>query len=242
MLAEQKLIFIDTETTGTEEVDKLIQVAYRTSDGVDVNAFYKADKKIEIAAMAVHHITEKMVADKPKFIGSPEYHDLEKRFAAGEIFIAHNAKFDIGMIEKEGLKVGPVIDTLKIARHLDPHSKIESYAMQYLRYLLGIEVEANAHDAWGDILVLEQVFYRMLAKIMEQKDYDKEEAIKYMIEVSEKPSLFRKFSFGKYRGEKLEDVAKKDPGYLKWFLGQKMQDDPDDEDWIYTLKHYLHLN
>ena len=26
------------------------------------------------------------------------------------------------------------------------------------------------------------------------------------------------FPFGKYRGQKVDDVAKKDPGYLKWML------------------------
>ena len=171
---EQTLIFIDTETTGTGPDDKLIQVAYRTTDGVDVNELYKPNLPIEIGAMAIHHITEKMIADKPAFLNSETYIDLEKRFARGEIFIAHNAKFDIDMVEREGLRVGTFIDTLKVARHLDPESKIESYGMQYLRYLLGIEITATAHDAWGDILVLEQVFYRMLKKIMETQDISKD--------------------------------------------------------------------
>ncbi len=235
------LIFIDTETTGIGTDDKLIQVAYRTTDGVDVNELYKPDRPIEIAAMAVHHITEKMIEDKPAFAGSSVYLDLEKRFAAGEIFIAHNAKFDIAMLEKEGLKIGTFIDTLKVARHLDPESKIDSYAMQFLRYLLGIEVEATAHDAWGDILVLEQVFYRMLKKMMESLDISKDEAIKQMIEISSKPSLIHSINFGKHKGSKLEDIAKTDAGYLKWLLGEKMKSDEDEEDWIYSLKHYLHI-
>ncbi len=236
-----KLIFIDTETTGVGPNDKLIQVAYRTTDGADVNELYKPDLPIEISAMAVHHITEKMISDKPTFIDSPEFKDLEKRFSAGEIFIAHNAKFDVNMLEKEGLKIGTTIDTLKVARHLDPESRIESYGMQYLRYMLGIEVEATAHDAWGDILVLEQVYYRMLKKIMETKNVTKDEAIAEMIKISTKPSLIRVIGFGKYRGEKLEDVAKNDSGYLKWLLGEKEKSNDDEEDWIYSLKHYLHI-
>ncbi len=238
---ERTLIFIDTETTGTGPDDRLIQVAYRTTDNVDVNELYKPDLPIEIGAMAIHHITEKMVADKPAFKNSEIYSDLEQRLERGEIFIAHNAKFDIDMIEREGLSVGTYIDTLKVARHLDPESKIESYSMQYLRYLLGIEVEATAHDAWGDILVLEQVFYRMLKKLMESDDISKEEAVKQMIDISSKPSLIRSINFGKYRGEKLEDIAKNDAGYLKWLLGQKEQDPENEEDWIYSLKHYLHI-
>lgn len=238
---KRTLIFIDTETTGTNTEDRLIQVAYRTTDNQDVNELFKPELPIKIAAMAVHHITEKMLAGKPEFKHSPTYKDLEQRFAAGEIFIAHNAKFDITMLEKEGLKIGSFIDTLKVARALDPHSKIESYAMQYLRYLLGIEIEAVAHDAWGDILVLEQIFYRMLKKIMEAKNISQDEAINFMIEISPQPSLIRSINFGKYKGEKLEDIAEKDPGYLKWLLGQKEQEEQKDEDWIHSLKYYLHI-
>lgn len=236
------LIFLDTETTGIGPDDRLIQLAYRTTDGVDVNELYNTERAIDIAAMATHHITEKMIADKPMFIDSPAYHDLKQRFAKNHILIAHNASFDVDMIEKEGLHVGPVIDTLKIARHLDPNEKIESYALQYLRYLLGIEVEANAHDAWGDILVLEQLFYRLLKKIVTEKDISQDKALDMMIDISLKPSLYRSIKFGKHNGKKLSDVAQQDPDYLRWLLSEKEKEEPQDENWIYTLKHYLHLS
>jgi DNA polymerase III epsilon subunit-like protein len=235
------LIFIDTETTGTAVEDRLIQVGYRTTDGTDVNELYSASKKIEIAAMAVHHITEKMIANKPLFINSPAYNDLQNRFSKDHVFIAHNAPFDVAMIEKEGLDIGPVIDTLKIARVLDPNEKIDSYAMQYLRYFLGIDVEANAHDAWGDILVLEQLFYRLLKKVVEEKKMTQDEAVNWMINESKKPSLFRSIKFGKHAGKKFVDIANEDPGYLRWLLSQKEAEDEPDENWIYTLKHYLHV-
>ncbi|MCA9352655.1 hypothetical protein KC901_00550 [Patescibacteria group bacterium] len=235
------LIFIDTETTGAGPDDRLIQVAYRTTDGVDENGLYTTDRKIDIGAMATHHITEKMIANKPLFVESPAFHDLQKRFAQNQIFVAHNAPFDVAMIEKEGLRVGPIIDTLKIARALDPNEKIESYALQYLRYLLGIEVEATAHDAWGDILVLEQLFYRLLKKIVDEKKISQDDAINWMIEESKKPTLYRSIKFGKYAGQKLEDVAETDPGYLRWLLGEKEKEEVPDENWLHTLKHYLHL-
>jgi|AntAceMinimDraft_13_1070369.scaffolds.fasta_scaffold21975_2 DNA polymerase III epsilon subunit-like protein len=234
------LIFIDTETTGIGPEDRLIQVGYRTTDGLDANAFYSTERKIEIGAMATHHITEKMIAEKPKFIESTEYKDLKNRFVKNQVFIAHNAKFDVQMIEREGLRVGPVIDTLKIARHLDPNEKISRYSLQFLRYFLGIEIQAVAHDAWGDILVLEQLFYRLLKKVIEEKNITQEKAIDYMIDVSLKPTLFKTFNFGKYQGKKILDIADSDPGYLRWLLSQK-ENQEDEEDWIYTLKNYLHL-
>ena len=108
-----------------------------------------------------------------------------------------------------------------------------------MRYYLDIEIEATAHDALGDVLVLEKLFERLLNKIKETDNLDDEKAIKHMIEVSSKPSLMYSFSFGKHIGKTVEDVAKIDPGYLKWFLDTKEKDNPDDEDWIYTLKHHL---
>jgi DNA polymerase III epsilon subunit-like protein len=237
---DKTLIFIDTETTGNETEDRLIQVAYRTTDDSDdVNELFSAELPIKIGAMAVHHITEKMIDGKPLFKDSPTYKDLESRFANGEVFIAHNAKFDVAMIEKEGLKVGPVIDTLKIARHLDPKGQIESYALQYLRYLLGIEVEAVAHDAFGDILVLERLFWRLLKKIMETERISADTAIDQMIDISSRPSMIVYFQFGKYKNMSVEEVLKKDRGYLEWLHNQKLQDDQKDEDWIHTLEHWL---
>ena len=60
-----------------------------------------------------------------------------------------------------------------------------------------------------------------------------------MIEISSHPSLFKSINFGKHVGKKIEDILKTDRGYLEWLLTQKLESDQIDEDWIYTLKHYL---
>ena len=74
---------------------------------------------------------------------------------------------------------------------------------------------------------------------MTTEGLDEEQAIKKMIEVSSHPSLLRTFKFGKYNGQKIEEVLKSDRGYLEWLLAQKKNGDTLDEDWIYTLEHYL---
>ena len=60
-----------------------------------------------------------------------------------------------------------------------------------------------------------------------------------MIEVSAHPSLLHTFRFGKYNGQRINEILKTDRGYLEWLLTQKKASDTIDEDWIYTLEHYL---
>ncbi|WDP92407.1 MAG: DUF3820 family protein [Desulfobacter sp.] len=156
-------IFLDTETTGTEEADRLCQLAYKTSDGkIEVDELFHPGRKIEIEAMCVHHITDEMVADKPSFKDSPTKKELTALLSDDSNYVvAHNAKFDIAMLNKEGIFTDNVICSLKIARYLDSEGKFEKYNLQYLRYRMKLNIQAIAHDAFGDILVLEQVFYRI---------------------------------------------------------------------------------
>jgi DNA polymerase III epsilon subunit-like protein len=142
-------------------------------------------------------------------------------------------------MKKENIVPANFICTLRVARELDPESKIERYNLQYLRYLLEIEVKAQAHDALGDVLVLEQLFDRLKNKIKESENLNDEQAIEKMIEISSHPSILRVINFGKYAGKKVEEIANTDRGYLEWLLGEKLKGDAPDEDWIYTLKHYL---
>lgn len=237
---EKRLIFLDTETTGNMPPDRLCQIAFKIGDET-FSELYKPPVPITIESMAVHHITEKMVANKPAFVDSLEFKKLQELFETDIVFVAHNAKFDIGMLEKEGLKPKYVIDTYRVTRHLDPDGKIPSYRLQYLRYLLGIEIEATAHDAMGDVLVLEQLFERLVKKIMETENLSRETAIEQMIDISSHPVLFKFMNFGKYKNSSLEEVAQKDAAYLRWLLEQKRQTPEEEEDWIYTLEHFLKM-
>lgn len=236
---QYKLLFLDTETTGNEAKDRLCQVAY--SDGkTRVEALFKPPVPISIESMAVHHITTKMVLDKPAFKFSSEHADLAKRFKEEEtIVIAHNAIFDLDMLAKEDLIPDKFICTLRVARFLDPEEKIPSYRLQYLRYFLDIEIDATAHDALGDVLVLEKLFERLFRKIADSEELTESQTYEKMIEISKTPSIIRTFKFGKYNGQKIEDVVKTDRGYLEWLLKQKTENELGEEDWIYTLNHFL---
>lgn len=231
------LIFLDTETTGNDVTkDRLCQVCYKTSSGMTTR-YFKPPTPISVESMSITHITNKMVEDKEPFEGSDTKRELQELLNDG-VLVAHNAKFDIAMLKAEGLDIPRHICTLRVARYLDKDSVIPKYNLQYLRYYLDLEVKGNAHDAEGDVLVLEAVFKRLFLKVRETSESD-DEVIQKMIEISATPSLFAVFSFGKHKDLKIADVAKIDRGYLEWLLAQKESAGDEDEDWIYTLKYYL---
>ncbi|MEK7588232.1 MAG: exonuclease domain-containing protein [Patescibacteria group bacterium] len=235
----KKIIFFDTETTGNETKDFLCQIAYKT-DNETFNGLYKPPFKIPPEASAVHHISNKMVEDKPTFSESPDSKKIKNLFEdANSVVVAHNAPFDLMIIKKEDIVPANFICTLRVARQLDTEEKIDRYNLQYLRYLLDIEVEAQAHDALGDVLVLEKLFERLKKKIIDTDGVSDEEAIIKMIEISSHPSIFTKLNFGKHKGKRIEEVLQADRGWLQWLLDEKIKSEVPDEDWIYTLKHYL---
>ncbi|MDO8594311.1 MAG: exonuclease domain-containing protein [bacterium] len=236
-----KILFLDTETTGNSDKDRLCQLAVkeRFVDEPLVNALYKPPVPISIESMAIHHITEKMVAGKPAFKDAPEYAGLKDLLESDEtIVVAHNAAFDNAMLAREGITPRQSICTYKLAYALDPNDQLPNYRLQYLRYLLDLDVEAVAHDALGDVLVLEALFER-LAEKMKERHGTEEAALEAMLAVSARPLLFTTLRFGKYNGKKIEEVVASDRSYLEWLLKEKQKDPTGEVDWIYTLKHYL---
>lgn len=236
-------ILFDTETTGNGENDRICQIALGIlkKDGCDYFIDYcKPPVKIDFHAMAVHGITEEDVADKPPFCDVNTTKILQELNSTNSVIIAHNAKFDIGMIKKEGIEwQGYVIDTFRCAKHLIDS---DSHALQYLRYSLGLyksekDEEAiklraefgdmmNPHNALFDIYILKKLLFHL---INISKDYKK------LIELTATPILLKTMRFGKYKNETFETIAKKDGAYLRWLRDNKQDMD---EDLEYTLNYY----
>lgn len=235
-----KLIFLDTETTGNDFlIDRLFEIAYKFN-GETHAEYFKPPVPISVKSSSITHVTNEMVSDKPLFESSQMKKNLEK-ILPDNILVAHSASFDIGVLEKEGLEVPQYICTLKVARYLDSESEIPEYGLQYLRYYHSLNVEdARAHDARSDIKVLEALFNFLYEK-MKASGKSEDEIIYEMIRISREPVLFKVFGFGKHRGKKLEEVVAYDRKYLEWMLDQKLQSNEIQEDWIFTLKYYLQI-
>lgn len=243
---DRTLVFLDTETTGIAE-GRLIQLAYKIrgaavhdpqidDDGAMHIDYFKPPVPIEIEAMAVHHITEKHVASKPTFNSSPVHSTIDTLLARPDaILVAHNAKFDIGILDREGVPASshPFICTMKVAQSM---YDLPQYKMQYLRYLWGIEDDdATAHDAAGDVAILEKVFDHMIDEYMQTKGVDEVGALEAFLAISRNPILLRRMTFGRYAGKTFKEVAAADRSYLEWLATL----DDKGEDFSYTVRHYL---
>lgn len=237
------IIILDTETTSLDKDSRLIQLAYKNLNTNEVvNDFFKPPVEISYGAMATHHVTNEMVADKPNFFVSQQKIDLIN-ILEKSILVAHNALFDIGILNNEGVKVNKFIDTLRVTKHL---INCERYDLQYLRYFLNLDVQAAvAHDALGDILILEKLFEHLKKLIITKLNLESEDQIiEKMIELTNAPVLLNTISFGKYRGKTFEEINQIDAGYLKWLYDSesKKNQNEQNESLIHTLKKHLYLD
>ena len=242
-----KYIILDTETTGTADEDRVIQIGYLVLGGKEIevhNEFCSADVPIQFAAMEVHGITQEMIEGKPKCVELPAYKRLLELNTDENYMIIHNAPFDLKMLEKEGFVTQmKVIDTLRVAKHIMPDE--DAHRLQYFRYKMelykeeqkeadALGIEVKAHDAIGDVLVL-KLFLSKLRKLVEQ-EFPGENPVEKMVELTNKPILIKTFRFGKHKGKTLEEVAQEDAGYLRWMLTSM---DNLDDDLRYSINYYL---
>lgn len=232
-------LFLDTETTDSDEKARLVQLAYKEA-GTDeiVNELFKPPVPITIDAMAVHHITNEMVADKPDF----EWSDTREELSAllrERILVAHSAPFDIRVLANEGVQTDAFINTLRVARHVVDAPK---HGLQYLRYFLKLNTKGQAHDAAGDVMVLESLFDHLVTVVRDRFQLTlKEQVTEKMLELTQAPVLLKTISFGKHEGETFETILYTDKDYLQSLLASETQRlaHEQNEDLIHTLNYFL---
>lgn len=241
-------ILFDTETTGASTEDRVIQFgAIILNQKNEIEIFDElcfSEIPIKLEAMEVHNITPSMIENKPMAIETKFYKRLEELNSNENFLIAHNINFDLEMIKKEGfINNFQLIDTLRCAKHMFP--ELPFHRLQYLRYALDLyktekeeakklNIEIKAHDAIGDVLVMKLFLSKLVAKTREL--YPNENPMEKLAELTKTPVFIKTFKFGKYKGENIDDVSKKDSGYLNWMLNNMADLD---EDMRFTLEKTL---
>ena len=174
MLAELTYTVFDTETTGLDirEGDEMVALgAVRIVNGrlLESESFVQLVKPeciLRHDAIRIHGIQPQMLEGQPDVRKALQAFE---RFAEGTILVAHNAAFDMRLLQlqekRTGIRFGnPVLDTMLLSAVLHPAQRkhdIESIAGR-----LGITIMGR-HTALGDAIATGEVFLKLLPLLAE---------------------------------------------------------------------------
>ncbi len=166
---EGQFVAVDVETTGlsTKRGDRIIEIGAVVVEGGSIGDEFHAlicvKERIHWAAQQVHGITEEMLIGKPK---AEEVLPEFRKFIAGSALVAHNARFDMGFINDEFLRLGrgltnPYHCTLELSRSLYP--KLRNHKLETVyRHLCGrLPRKVKRHRALDDARMVAKVWMVM---------------------------------------------------------------------------------
>ena len=164
MIRSGKFLVLDTETTGLGEDAEICQIAVIDSAGaVLLDTLVKPVNAIQPGAIAVHGITDEMVADAP---GWKDLTDQIQCLLSGHDVVIYNAVFDRKLMHQSAEQAGlPKIEWKNLATfhcamlefapiYGDWNSYYRSYRWQTLSTAAGYYnlPVVDAHHALGDCL------------------------------------------------------------------------------------------
>ncbi|OOH92408.1 DNA polymerase III subunit epsilon [Pasteurellaceae bacterium 15-036681] len=170
-------VVLDTETTGMNfsgaphighniiEIGA-VEVINRRLTGKTYHVYIKPPREVDAEAIAVHGITNEMLADKPTFA---EIADEFVEFIKGAELVIHNAPFDVGFMDHEfsflenpppkTAEMCTVTDSLQLARQMYPGKRNN---LDALCDRLGIDNSKRVlHGALLDAEILADVYLLM---------------------------------------------------------------------------------
>lgn len=159
---------IDVETTGGSPAqDRIIEIAICVFDGEQVverfETLINPGKPVDHFITKLTGITTEMVKDSPTF---EDVHHRILELTNEKYFVAHNVKFDFGMLRKEFKRLGidfnrRQLDTVTLARKTIPG--YDSYSLGNICESLGIEIKGR-HRAGGDTEATVELLRIILSK------------------------------------------------------------------------------
>lgn len=229
---DKPLAVFDIESTGiNKKADRLIDLAVIKfwPDGRTESFTFRVnpERPIPPDATEIHGITDEMVK------GCPTFQQIAPRvlevFKNCDLAGYNILGFDIPLLTEEFARAGLVFDTQN-SRVLDAqrifHKKVPRDLPAALAYYCG-EMHLDAHDAMADVQatvrVLEGQFerYADLPRDMERLD---EYCNPRHPDWVDRSGKFKwaggevAINFGKKQGTSLIEIARTDPGFLKWML------------------------
>jgi len=223
---------IDIETTGdAKDGGRMVEIGWsdvllhrngeKTFPGGN-SAMLNPGMPIPLVAKSIHHISD----DDVKWAPTDHRPMINKVLTGADIFVAHSATYDRAFLPSVEQ---PWICTYRVAHRVYPDA--ERHGLQYLRYYAGLKLEEKrsfpTHRAGPDAYVTAMLFAKMLEQM----------PLARMIEVSERPVLLHRCTFGQYAGTPWADIARVHPGYLQWLTVQPWV--VENEDLRFTTTQWL---
>lgn len=228
---ERPLIFFDLETTGTNVTrDRIVELSYIKiyPDGTEEKRSRRINPGIPIPpeSTAIHHITDEMVADEPKF---PQVaRSLLAIFDGCDIAGYNSNKFDVPLLVEEFNRAGLVfelsgrnfIDVQNIFHKMEQRTLVAAY-----KFYCGAKLE-DAHSALADTQATYEVLLGQLKMYSElENDIDflskfsrigrnVDLAARIVLNDNDEPV----FNFGKHKGKTVKDVLRREPSFYDWIM------------------------
>lgn len=163
-------VVIDTETTGLDNDDEVVELAVLSSEGEKLyHSYFYPEKEVNPGAAKVNHLTKAVLKEKvgEKKLDAAEWAKILEVIGDKKI-LGHNIQFDIRLLSQTFKKNGvdeaadclnkrQVIDSMDIAKR---HIKNKSYSLNNLTTLIGITREEQ-HDAADDCLMTIEFLERL---------------------------------------------------------------------------------
>jgi DNA polymerase-3 subunit epsilon len=234
------LVCFDLETTGTRiDGDRIVEIGLVRveTDGSrrSFRTLVNPEMPIPPPASAVHGITDADVRDAP--VLATVAREIVELFADADLAGFNSVGFDAPLLENDLRRVGVEfsladrrhLDAMRIFHRMEPRTLVAAY-----RKYCGKDLR-EAHAALADVEATLEVLDAMVAR------YDELSGDVETLHRISNPNEGRYvdqsrkfewnddgqavFAFGKHRGKTLAEVARLQPDYLEWMLGQDFSDE-----------------
>ena len=249
MKINKPLVFFDIESTGLDITkDKIIEITIlKLSISGRKNTFtFRINPEIPIPSenSKIHGIYDKDVKNSPSFkkVGNK----IKKLLYKCDLVGFNILKFDLPILIEEfknnkisfSINNINIIDVQKLYHLMEKRNLSSAYKFYCNKTL------KNSHSSFSDTMATYEIFLNQLKKYDNQEVFDlkgnkmgkisknlnkiNNTLNNNMIDLEGRFIMYNDdpvFNFGKYKGEKIKEILKKNPGYFNWIIKGKFSND-----------------
>jgi len=227
---KRPIVFFDLETTGVDVVkDRIVEISilkvHPSGEEESHTWLINPGRPIPPETTAIHGISDADVANKPTF--NELSHTIYNLVKDADLAGYNSNKFDIPLLAEEFLRADidfdmgkrVAVDVQNIFHRMEQRTLVAAYKFYCQKDL------TQAHSAEADV----RATYEVLKAQLDRYPEDLENDMNYLSAFSNRQRVAdfagfiayndddkEMFTFGKYKGQLVEDILQKDPGYFGW--------------------------